>query len=108
MIKIKINDKYCFLWSILAHLHPCDTDHPNRVSIYKQYFNELNFYGFDFINGFMCNDVHKFGKPNNLSINIFDLSFFQDKNKWKYKLIPIEISKNESDKVFDLIIYKNH
>ena len=26
------NDKYCFIWSILASLHPCENDHPNRVS----------------------------------------------------------------------------
>ena len=34
------NDKYCFVWSILASLHPCDNDHPNRVSNYKQFFDE--------------------------------------------------------------------
>ena len=59
LINIKNNDKYCFIRSILASLHPCDNDHPNRVSNYKQYFNELNFQSFDFKNGFKCNDVHK-------------------------------------------------
>ena len=28
---IKNDDKCCFLWSNLAYLHPCETDHPNRV-----------------------------------------------------------------------------
>ena len=32
LINNKNNDKYCFLWSILADLHPCENDHPNRVS----------------------------------------------------------------------------
>ena len=105
---IKKNDKYCFIWSILASLHPCDNDHPNRVSNYKQYFNDINIEGFDFTNGFKCSDAHKFEKLNNLSINIFELNFHQDKNKWKYNLVPIEISKNESDRVVDLLIYKNH
>ena len=41
---------------------------------------------------------------NNLSINIYELNFDQNKQK----KIPIEISKNESDKVTDLLIYKNH
>ena len=36
------------------------------------------------------------------------LNFYQDGDKWKHILIPIEISKNESDKVIDLLIYKNH
>ena len=39
--------------------------------------------------------------------NIFQLSLYEDQNEWKHKLIPIEISKFESDKVIDLIIYKN-
>ena len=46
------NDKYCFLWWILAGLHPCKSDHPNRVSNYKQYFDELNVESFDYSNGF--------------------------------------------------------
>ena len=72
LINIKNNDKYCFIWSILASLHPCDNDHPNRVSNYNQYFNEINFQSFDFTNGFKCSDVHKFNEINNLSVNIFE------------------------------------
>ena len=33
-------DKYCFIWSIIAGLHPCNNNHPNRVSNYKQYFDD--------------------------------------------------------------------
>ena len=108
ILNIENNDKYCFLWSILAWLYPCNNNHPNRVSIYRQYFNELNINGFDFINGFRCSDVHKFNKLNKLSVNIFELNFYQDQNQWKHELIPIEISKNNSDRVIDLAIYKNH
>ena len=32
ILNIENNDKYCFLWSILAYLHPCDNNYPNRVS----------------------------------------------------------------------------
>ena len=108
LINIKNNDKYCFIWSILASLHPCENDHPNRVSNYIQYFNELNFQSFNFTNGFKCSDVHKFNDLNNLSVNIFELNFYQDGDKWKHNLIPIEISKNESVNVIDLLLYKNH
>ena len=34
ILNIENNDKYCFLWSILAWLHPCNNNHPNRVSNY--------------------------------------------------------------------------
>ena len=108
ILNVENNDKYCFLWSILAYLHPCNNNHPNSVSIYRQYFNELNIQGFDFSKGFKCFDVHKFNELNNLSVNIFELNFYQDQNQWKHKLIPIEVSKNDSDRVVDLAIYKNH
>ena len=31
ILNIENNDKYCFIWSILANLHPCNNNHPNRV-----------------------------------------------------------------------------
>ena len=46
ILKVQNIDKYCFVRSILASLHPCENDHPNRVSICLQYFNELNFQNF--------------------------------------------------------------
>ena len=92
----------------MASLHPCENDHPNRVSKYKQHFNELNTNGFDFTNGFKCSDMHRFEKLNSLSINTYEIIFHQDGDKWKHNLIPIEVSKNESNKIIDLLIYKNH
>ena len=52
--------------------------------------------------------MHRFEKQNNLSKSIYALNFYQDGDNWKHNLIPIEISKNESNRVVDLIIYKNH
>ena len=70
ILNIQNNDKFCFVWSILASLHPCEKNHSNRVSNYNRYFNELNFQSFDFTNGFKCSDVHKFNEIKNLSVNI--------------------------------------
>ena len=64
MLNIKNDDKNCFVWSILASLHPCNNDNPIRLSNYRQYFIELNVKCFDFSNGFQCSDVHKFDKLN--------------------------------------------
>ena len=107
-LNVENKDEYCFIWSILVSHHPCINNFPNRVSNYKQYFNELNINCFDFSNGFKCSDVHKLIELINLSFNIFELNFCQHQNKWKQKLIPIEVSKIESDKVIDFLIYKNH
>ena len=107
ILNIENNDKYCFIWSILASLYRCKNKHPNRVSEYKHCFKELNIQIFDFTNGFKCSDVQKFNDLNNLLINLFELNFYQDQNRWKHKLIPVEISKKYSDRVIDLAIYKN-
>ena len=45
---------------------------------------------------------------NNLSANIYDIKLYQDGDKWKQKVIPIGVSKNESIEVIDLLFYKNH
>ena len=34
ILNIQNNDKYCFLWSILASLHPCENSHPTRAKNY--------------------------------------------------------------------------
>ena len=74
----KNDDKYCFLWSILANLYPCNST-SNIVSSYGKYFNKLNIEGFDFTNGSKCSDMYRFEKLNNLSINIYELVFDQKK-----------------------------
>ena len=105
---IENNYKYCFLWSILAILHPCKNNHPYKVPSHEKYFNELNIERFDFSNGFKCNDVHRFNEIKSLSVYTFETIFYQDQNKWRHKLITNEVSKNDSDRVVDLLIYKNH
>ena len=107
-MNIETNDKYCFLWSILASLHHCDNNHLNRVSIYRQIFNELKLQDFDSTNGFKCSDVLKYEKLNNLSKNIVELNSYEDQNKRRHQLVPIEISKNDSNRVIDLLLYENH
>ena len=84
MLNIQNIDKYCFLWSILASLHLCENDHPNRVSNYNQNFNELNIDAFDLTNGFRYSNMHRFKKLNNLSINVYELKLYQDGDKWKH------------------------
>ena len=60
----KNDDIYCFIWSLLAELHPCEIDHPNRVPNYRQNFSEINLEGFDVSNEFKSSDVHKIEKLN--------------------------------------------
>jgi hypothetical protein len=68
LLNIQNEDNECFLWSILAALHPVQM-HPERVSNYIQYEDTLNFLGIDF--PVSLSKVEKFEKQNNLSINVF-------------------------------------
>ena len=104
ILNIEKNHKFCFLWSILAPVHPRKNSHPSRVKNYLQYFNGFNIQSFDFTSGFKCSDVQRFNELNKLSINIYELNFHQDGSTWKHNLMSIEISKNNSDRVVDLLI----
>ena len=39
---------------------------------------------------------------------MIELNFYQDRNKCEHNLIPFEFNKKNSDRVVDVIIYKNH
>ena len=99
-------DTYCFLWSILASIHPVDKS-PQRVSKYEPYRDELNINDIDFTKGMSIVDIPRFERLNpTLSINVFEYSTEEDKD---YKLLPLYISKhNENRRVIDLILYRNH
>ena len=78
ILNIQNNDSYCFLWSILASIHPTNKD-PQRVSKYVPYKNELNINDIDFTNGMRITDITKFENLNNqLSINVFEYSTDED------------------------------
>ena len=106
ILNIQNTDTYCFLWCILASIHPVNKD-PQRVNKYITYRNELNIDNIDFSNGMKITDIPKFENLNNeLSINVFEYSTDEDND---YKLVPLYISKNiENRRIIDLILYKNH
>ena len=54
-------DNKCFLWSILAKLHPAK-DHCERVTKYQEYENELNMEGIEY--PVTKHDIVKFEKQN--------------------------------------------
>ena len=68
ILSIENDDKYCLIWPVLASLHPCEINHPKRVSNFREYVDELNIDGLVFNNGFKCSNVQIFEKLNKLSI----------------------------------------
>ena len=68
IINIQNTDHKCFLWSILAALHPSNTN-PQRVNQYLAYEHDLNVDGISM--PMKLEQVKKFEKQNQISICIF-------------------------------------
>jgi hypothetical protein len=98
VLNIRNKDNKCFMWSILAHLHPCKTTNTTLVSSYREYENELKIDHFP-VTEF---DIPKIEIDNRLNINVFT---YDDGDR---TLRPLYISKEQPKSTIDLILYKNH
>ena len=54
-----------------------------------------------------CDGVHRLGNKNIFSKAVFGLNYYRVRKKWKHKIIPIELSENDSDGVVGLLIFLN-
>ena len=68
IVNIKNDDQKCFLWSVLAALHPVQNN-ANQIHHYKEYENELNMKDIEYPVSLAKMD--KFEKQNKISINAF-------------------------------------
>ena len=85
IINIKNDDEKCFIWSVLAALHPQKL-HAYRVSKYVLYQNEMNVE--DLIFPLKVTDVKKFEKKNPTpSVNVFALE--------KKTVYPVHLTTNK-------------
>lgn len=99
VLNIQNDDNYCFLWCVLAHIHPVESkNHPNRVNKYAPYFNELNIKGLEF--PMNIDNISKFEKMNNVSINVY----YSDK---KNNILPLRITKDISREPINLFYWSD-
>ncbi|VDI63265.1 Hypothetical predicted protein [Mytilus galloprovincialis] len=91
---IKNEDRKCFLWSVLAALHPVERN-PDRVSHYMKYEDSLNLTGFDF--PVSLSKVEKFEKQNSLSINVFG---WEDGEVFPLYMTKMSNGSNEIDLLY--------
>ncbi|KAK5640231.1 hypothetical protein RI129_011042 [Pyrocoelia pectoralis] len=68
VVNVINNDEYCFLWAIVSALFPVQ-NHNYRVSSYPHFSDVLNYESIQF--PIKLNDISKFEKLNNLSINLY-------------------------------------
>lgn len=97
IVNIQNSDQKCFLWSILAALHPV-LNHAERVSHYQKYEHELNMKGIEYPMSLM--KMEKFEKQNEISVNVFG---FEDG-----EIFPLFLTKLENGyKEVDLLYLSN-
>ena len=92
VLNIRNTDQKCAVWSILAFLHPVsENDHPQRVTKYRQYEEELNTNGVGFPTS--LKDIKKLEDQNDFSINVFGYDP-QDKVYPMYKSKKVNNNNN--------------
>ena len=69
IVNIQNDDQMCFVWCILACLHPSNSVHPEGVNQYRQYEHELNLSGIDVL--VKLSQIPKFEKQNQISICVY-------------------------------------
>lgn len=97
-VNIRNNDKYCFLWSVVAALHPAKS-HPERVTSYPDFRNVINFQDITFPLSF--SDIERFEANNSeIGINIYGL-------KNNTVVGPLYRTKTTDRKVIHLLYLEN-
>ena len=121
VINVRNDDNKCFLWSILAALHPPVNDSVSRVSSYLNYQHTIKIDSFPVD----IRDIPKIERDNNLSINVFecvsncgkthkDCKHTNEGNIADYQLEPLFISSRESrvesleSREIDILLYSGH
>ena len=94
IVNVKNNDEYCFLWSIVAALHPAE-EHADRISNYRKYMRELNRSSLTFP-VHPKHDLKGFEDDNDLSINVY---CYEDE-----VVAPTRISEKRAGRYVDLLI----
>ena len=95
LINIKNEDQKCFAYCLIYHLNQSEIkNNPQRVSVYKQYENTVDFTGIEF--PVSIKDIPKIEKMNNISINVFGYE--------TNSTFPIFISENQADNPLNLLL----
>ena len=95
LINIKNEDQKCFVYCLLYHLHQNKIkSNPQRVSIYKQYENTVDFTGINL--PVSIKDIPKIEKMNNIAINVFGYE-----NKTTF---PVFISDSQTENPLNLLL----
>ena len=103
VINVQNDDNKCFLWSLLAALHPPVNDSVSRVSSYKKHESVIKIDKYPV----QITDIPKIEMDNNLRINVFEASGNGAKIT-DYSLEPLYVSDKLGYKEIDILLYQEH
>lgn len=92
VINVKSSDNACFGWAMVAALYPA-TQHSDRTSAYPHYSTVFNLDGIKF--PMTLDQISRFEKMNNLSINIY--------TERKDIVLPVRVSKDKKPRHVNLL-----
>ena len=97
VLNIQNQDQKCFVWSVLAALHPVHRrDQPHRVRHYLRYEHEFNVQGIEF--PVKIGHIPKFERQNpEVSVNVFG---YEDQ-----ELFPLYITKQKKQAHINVLLF---
>ena len=103
-LNVQNNDEKCFLWSILALLHPVQhKKNLYRVSKYQEYEHELNISGIQY--HLDIKNIGKFEYQNNISVKVFG---YKDKNIFPLCITTVTIARHHINLLYITADEKSH
>ena len=103
-LNIQKNEEKCFLWSILALLHPVQyRNHPNRVSKYQEYEHKLNMSRIEY--PIDIKDIGRFEHQNNISVNVYGC---EDKKIFPLRITTAGVAKHHVNLLYIFAGEKSH
>ena len=93
-LNVKNSDEKCFLYSVILHYNPNITHIERGESVFKKYIDQYDSTGINY--PMSLNQISKFEKQNNKTINVYsyEISFNKDTKKQSLSIFPIHLSKN--------------
>ncbi|XP_060527092.1 uncharacterized protein LOC132702478 isoform X2 [Cylas formicarius] len=107
VLNLQNTDEKCFMWSILAALHPIHwTNNANRVSNYVEFQNELDFTGIDF--PVKLKDISTFERLNEISVNVYGLERVYNKVRNDVEVVgPLHFTESRKERHVNLLLISN-
>ena len=103
-LNVQNNDEKCFLWSILALLHPVQhKKNLYRVSKYQEYEHELNISGIQY--HLDIKNIGKFEYQNNISVKVFG---YKDKKIFPLCITTVTVARHHINLLYITADEKSH